>query len=147
MAKKAKQPGLNKTLTAEELEKKRILAVRYETPIVEPEIDEDAERKKFEAAEKKRKAKYAADIEEGQRERMGEEVRIGANPERVAAAIAAQTRKIVPMTPEQRERKRQADIAQARATRYGEVVVVGGSDNPNATPEQIAEREAAWDKR
>lgn len=142
----AKKPGLNKAYTSEELEHKRILAERYDLPIVEEEVDVEAERKAYEAAEKKRLAKYAADVANGRLERIEDAVRVGANPERVAATIAAQTRKPAPMTPEEQERVRQAEIIQARAVRYGEVVYMG-SDGPNATPEQIAKRDGAWKER
>ena len=143
--KKAKQPAKNKAFTPEELEHKRVLAERYDLPINEEEVDVDEARKEWEAAEKKRKARLEADIERGRQERSGSDVRVGANPASVAAAIAAKARPVRKLTPEEIERKRQADIAQTRAVRYGQVVIVG-SDKPSHTPDEIAEREAAWDK-
>jgi len=146
MARKAKQPGLNKALTPEELDHKRVLAERYELPIgPEEEVDVEAARKAWEAEERKREAARLEAIEEGKRQRFGAEGRVGANEAVIAGKLASRAKLEPELTPAQVERRRQADIAMARAIRYGDVVVMG-SNMPSATSEEIAERAGAWDQ-
>ena len=143
MAKKKKAPALNKAMTADELENKRIMADRYGMPIGEPEpVDVEKERKRYEAEQKKIAKRRAEAIAEGVRQRAGESGRVGANNEKIAA-IEKKKRK-APPTPEEREHRRRAEIAQARAVRYGEMAIA--PSGPNATPEQIAERPGAWEE-
>ena len=147
MAKKAKQPSLNKALTAEELDHKRVLAERYEIPIgPEEEVDVEAARKAWEADERKREADRLEALEEGKRQRFGAEGRVGANEAVIAGKLASRAKPEPELTPAQVERKRRADIAMARAIRYGDVMDMG-SNLPSATPEEIAARDGAWDKQ